>query len=102
MSVGEIILAFIAACATLGLMPPLIWRGVFKRRSGLGFFIYSLVAFGLMIGLGLLGLVAGFLGPLLYSHLPQGPLLALFSTPLGVFCGMLFAWIWFYATRHRS
>ena len=101
MSIAAAIGLIITACAVLVYLPLVTWRAYFQRRTGPTLFVYSLVGFSLMIGLGLLGLVGGFFGPLILTKAAQGPLLAFATTPLGVMIGMLITWGWFYIRRNE-
>ncbi|MDH5822077.1 hypothetical protein QFW77_03590 [Luteimonas sp. RD2P54] len=101
MSIDTAIGLILTACVVLLYLPLLIWRAHFKRRTGPTLFVYSLVGFGLMLCLGLLGLVGGFFGPLVLTNDAQGPLLAFATTPLGVVIGMLVTWGWFYLRRNE-
>lgn len=101
MTIGDTILVLFGLCALLAYLPLLLWRAYFKRHSGPTILMYSVVAFGLMAGLGFAGLLIGFLGPLAFSDSGIGPMLSVATVPLGVVIGMLSAWVWFYIRRNE-
>jgi hypothetical protein len=91
----------ICICSLIVHLPFFVWRSVLKNRSGPRLIAYSSFSLALVIGLGLIGFVAGFFGPIEHSSSSQGPLLGIFITgPLGAITGVLVAWIWFYARRN--
>jgi hypothetical protein len=94
----------VVICALLAYIPLLIWRLALKRRTGPTFGQYSGVMVALTLGLGFLGFLLGFFGPIaLEPGSAQGPLLGIFiSGPLGALAGVLVSWIWFYVKRTNT
>lgn len=96
----------VAVCifAFVAYIPLLIWRFVLKKRTGPTFGQYSLTMFGLTLGLGFIGFLVGFFGPIaLDSGQAQGPLLGIFITgPLGALAGVIGSWVWFYVKRANT
>ncbi len=64
-------------------------------------YLMRVVAFAL--GIGLVGFLAGYIGPILFPSLAnQGQLLGIFITgPVGVVLGVILSWVWLYrATKN--
>lgn len=94
----------VGICALLAYIPLLIWRFALKKRTGPTFGQYSGVMLALTLGLGFLGFLLGFFGPIaLEPGSAQGPLLGIFiSGPLGALAGVFVSWVWFYVKRTNT
>ena len=103
MKLGLAIIVALGLCGLAVFLPLVLWRTYYKKSTGPALSTYTTVAFALMIGLGIFGFVLGFIGPLVLSpSSAQGPLLSIFTGPLGVVVGMITTWVWFYVRRNEA
>jgi hypothetical protein len=84
-------------------IPYLIINRLNNAAGRISLLTYLVRVFILSFSIGLLGFLAGFLGPLIFAPTAnQVPLLGIFITgPSGVLLGVIFSWVWLYrATKN--